>query len=67
MGNVKTGPSGTYHAFNFKRCGNRYLTEVAYRLNRRFNLKGLLQRLLIACIVCRPQPERLLRSAELCC
>ena len=27
----------------------------------------LLQRLLIACIGSRPQPERLLLSAELCC
>ncbi|MFM9101036.1 MAG: IS1595 family transposase, partial [Cyanobium sp.] len=43
------------------------LAEIAYRFNRRFNLKGMLQRLLIACIGSRPQPERLLRSAELCC
>jgi transposase-like protein len=67
MGNVKTGLSGTYHAFNFQKYGDRYLAEIAYRFNRRFNLKGLLQRLLIACIGSRPQPERLLRSAELCC
>ena len=67
MGNVKTGLSGTYHAFNFQKYGNRYLAEIAYRFNRRFNLKGMLQRLLIACIGSRPQPERLLRSAELCC
>lgn len=67
MGNVKTGLSGTYYAFNFKKYGDRYLAEVAYRINRRFDLKGLLQRLLIASIDCRPQPERLLRSAKLCC
>jgi transposase-like protein len=67
MGNVKTALSSTHHAFNFKKYGDRYLAEMSYRFNRRFNLKGLLQRLLIACIVCRPQPERLLRSAELCC
>ena len=67
MGNVKTGLSGTYHAFNFNKYGNRYLSEVAYRFNRRFNLKGLPKRLLIACINCTPQPEQLLRSAELCC
>lgn len=42
MGNVKTGLSGTYHAFNFKKYGDLYLEEVAYRFNRRFNLKGLL-------------------------
>ena len=63
MGNVKTGLSGTYHAFKFQKYGDRYLAEIAYRFNRRFNLKGMLQRLLIACIGSRPQPERLLRSA----
>jgi len=67
IGNVKTGLCGTYHAFNFKKYGDRYLAEVAYRFNRRFDLKGLLQRLLNACIDCRPKPERLLRSEELCC
>jgi transposase-like protein len=67
IGNVKTGLCGTYHAFNFKKYGDRYLAEITYRFNRRFNLKGLLQRLLNACIDCIPKPERLLRSEELCC
>ena len=67
MGNAKTGLSGTYHAFHSKKYGNCYPTEAAYRFNRRFNLKGLPKRLLIACINCTPQPEQLLRSAELCC
>jgi hypothetical protein len=54
-------------AFNHKKHADRYLVEIAYRFNRRFKLKGLIQRLLIACIGCRPQPEHLLRPAELCC
>jgi hypothetical protein len=67
IGNVKTAQSGTHHAFNFKKYGDRYLAEMSYRFNRRFYLKGLLQRLLIAGIGCEPKPERQLRSAELCC
>jgi hypothetical protein len=67
MGSVKTGLSGTYHAFKFKKHGNRYLAEVAYRFNRRLKLKGLPKRLLITCIHCTPQSEQLFRSAELCC
>ena len=48
--------------------GDRYLAEIDYRFKRRFNLKGLLQCLLIAFIGCRPQPEApLFRSAELYC
>ncbi len=58
IGNVKTAPSGTHHAFNFKKYGDRYLAEMSYRFNRRFYLKGLLQRLLIAGIGCEPKPER---------
>jgi len=57
--------------FGYKKYVHRYLAEIAYRFNRCFNrcfnLKVLLRRLLIACIGCRPQLERLLRSAELCC
>ena len=67
IGNVKTSLSGTYHAFNFEKYGNRYLAEIAYRFNRRFDLKNLPQRLLIACVACRPFPEHLLRAAELDC
>ena len=67
IGNVKTALSGTHHAFNFKKYGDRYLAEMSYRFNRRVYLKGLLQRLLIAGIGCEPKPERQLRSAELCC
>jgi hypothetical protein len=47
--------------------GSRYLEEVAYRFNRRFNLRGLPKHLLIAAINCTPQQEKLLWSAELCC
>ena len=64
LGNVKTGLGGAYHAFLFSKYSNRYLAEIAYRFNRRFNLKTLHQRLLIAAVGCPPRPERLLRSAE---
>lgn len=67
LGNVKTGLSGTYHAFKFGKYGNRYMGEIAYRFNRRFHLQSLHQRLLVASVACAPCPERLLRSAEDCC
>jgi hypothetical protein len=63
----ETGLSDTYHAFNFQKHGDRCLAEIAYRFNRRFNLKDLLQRLLIDRLECQPWPEPLLRCAELCC
>ena len=54
-------------ALKFNKYSDRYLAEIAYRFNRRFNLKTLPQRLLIAGLACPPFPERLLRSAELRC
>jgi len=66
-GNVKTGIGGAYHAFVFFKYSNRCLAKIAYRFNRRFNLKTLHQRLLIAAVGCPPCPEQLLRSAEPSC
>lgn len=67
LGNVKTGLDGAYHAFLFSKYSNRCLAKIAYRFNRRFNLKILHQRLLIAAVSCPPCPERLLRFAESSC
>ncbi len=66
LGNLKTAFSGTYHAFNFSKYAHRYLAEVQYRFNRRFDLSGILQRLLRASAATSPYPARLIRSAEHC-
>jgi len=65
LSNLKTAP-GTYHAFNFAKYAHRYLAELQYRFNRRFNLATILARLLRAAAVTKPQPGRLLRVAEEC-
>jgi hypothetical protein len=41
--------------FGNKKYGDRHLAEITYHFDRRFNVKGLLRCLLIACIDCRPQ------------
>jgi hypothetical protein len=64
LSNLKTALSGTYHAFNFAKYAHRYLAELQYRFNRRFNLATILARLLRAAAVTTPQPEHLLRRAE---
>ena len=66
LGNLKTAFSGTYHAFDFVKYGHRYLAEVQYRFNRRFELSVILNRLLRASAVTSPHPERIIRAAELC-
>ena len=67
IGNVKTAINGTHHSLNFKKYADRYLEEMSYRFNRRFYLKSLLQRLLMARISCEPEQKRLFKYVEQCC
>ena len=64
LGNLKTAISGTYHAFDFAKYSHRYLAELQYRFNRRFNMRSILSRLLCALVAAPASPERRLRLAE---
>jgi ISXO2-like transposase domain/Transposase zinc-ribbon domain len=55
LGNLKTSLSGSYHSFDFSKYARQYLGAFAYRFNRRFNLKALPNRLLVAAALCRPR------------
>lgn len=67
LGNLKTSLSGCYHAFNFQKYAARYLAAFCYRFNRRFDLRALHQRLLVAAAGSAPQPLRLIRLADVHC
>lgn len=62
LGNLKTSVSGTYHAFNFEKYAGRYLGDVQYRFNRRFDLRSMLPRLLFAATGIGKRPESWLRA-----
>ncbi len=64
LSNLKTAISGTYHAFKFAKYAERYLAEVQYRFNRRFDLGSILVRLVRAATLTRPTPEPMIRLAE---
>jgi hypothetical protein len=64
LGNLKTAISGAYHAFNVAKYANRYLTEVQYRFDRRFDWSVILRRLLRAVATTRPYPIPVLRMSE---
>ena len=66
LGNLKTAINGTYHAFDFRKYANRYLSEVQYRFNRRFDLGTILKRLVRATVTTVPWPETAIRTAETC-
>src|SRR3989304_2635926 len=66
-GNLKTAIAGTCHAFAISQYAHRCLAEFAYRFNRRFDLAGLTERLIVATATIQPRPEHRLRSAENAC
>jgi hypothetical protein len=62
LSNVKRSLDGTYQAFEFSTYAHRYLAEAAWRFNRRFDLKILVPRLLVAAARCKPWPEKRLQA-----
>ena len=65
IGNVKTALTGTYHAIKFRKYAYRYLAEVQFRFNRRYDLRAILGGLLTALIRAPRRPECGIRVAEL--
>lgn len=66
LGNLKTALTGTYHAFKFAKYAHRYLADVQYRFNRRFDLSSILSRLLRAACLTSPRTMPVIRMAEDC-
>jgi len=67
LGNIKTSLSGTYHAFGFRKYAHRYLGQVQYLFNRRFDLREVLERLARASSRALPCPLCAVRAAEPSC
>ena len=67
IGNTKNSMRGTYHGFKVSKYARRYLSEVQYRFNRRFQLEDLVPRLLYACTLTGPRRLDWIRAAEYSC
>ena len=67
LGNLKTALSGTYHAFGFEKYAHRYLAQVQYLFNRRYDLRAILTRLARVACQTRPRPLSAIRAAESSC
>ena len=53
LSNLKRAIDGRYHTFKQAKYARHYLAEAAYRFNRRFRLRAMLQRLVHAMITAR--------------
>ena len=67
LGNIKTSLSGTYHAFAFKKHGQRYLGQIQYLFNRRYNPRTILLRLARDAAQAALHPLKTTRAAEAAC
>ena len=65
LGNVKSSITGTYRSRKAEYTA-RYLAEFQYRINRRFDLKTILSKLIHAAVHTPPLPKELLRLAANC-
>ncbi len=64
ISNIKTALSGTYHSVKFAKYAHRYLAEVQFRFNRRYDLRAILGSLVRAMADAPPSPGHGIRVAE---
>ena len=60
LGNIKSALRGAYHAIRPKHA-QRYLSELEFRFNRRFDLPDIIPHLVYVALRTPPMPERLLK------
>ncbi len=66
LGDLKTALSGTHHAFAFRKYAHRYLAEVQYRFNRRFDFSTMVPRFASALMQANPRSwARIQMTAEI--
>ena len=63
LSNVKTAIAGTFHSLNFERYGVRYLADLQFRINRRFNLRQMFFGLIDKALHCAPKPAKKLNAS----
>jgi transposase-like protein len=62
LGNLKTTLAGTFHSLGYRKYADNYLASFAYRFNRRFDLRGLVARLIVDVARCKPIKEKVIRA-----
>jgi len=62
LGNLKTTLAGTFHALRYSKYGEHYLAAIAYRFNRRFDLRSRVARLIVDVVRAKPIKEQCVRT-----
>ena len=64
LGNLKTSLAGAFLSFDYANYAHAYLAAFAYRFNRRFDLCGLVARLIVDVTRAKPRSMHVIRRAE---
>ena len=64
LGNLKRTLNGAHHSLKYRKYADSYLAGFAYRFNRRFDLRGLVSRLIVDVTRSGPASLRRIRAAE---
>jgi len=62
LGNLKTTLAGAYHSLKYRKYAAHYLAAFAYRFNHRFDLRGLVARLIVDVARSKPVNETVVRA-----
>ena len=63
LSNIKTSISGTFHSLKFEKYGFRYLADLQFRLNRRFDLRKMFFGLISKAMSTDQKPAQYLNSS----
>jgi hypothetical protein len=62
LGNLKTSLAGTFHSLNYRKYAIAYLAAFAYRFNHRFDLFGLVAKLVVDVARCAPAEKSVIKT-----
>ena len=62
LGNLTTTLAGAFHPMNYSKYAAQYSAAFAYRFNQRFDLRGLVVRLIVEVALSKPAKESVVRS-----
>ena len=62
LGNLKTTLAGAFHSLKYSKYAQQYLGAFAYRFNRRFDLHGLVARLIVTVARCSPAKKTIITA-----
>jgi len=62
LGNLKTSLAGAFHSLNYRKYADAYLSAFAYRFNHRFDLRGLVAKLVVDVARCAPARKSVIQA-----